>query len=366
MNSIQMILSYINMIGICAIVALGGMVGVFFYFTKVKKVTAKVEKIDNTHFKRVDSLSYVPIKDIIYDGDNVDGDGVIVLSENEFVAGVSVRGFDYPAASTDEKLDAQIKSVAFFNIVENPISFRQSVKSVDLTTNINDYEEIAKKISFELMELNSEFDSTLIKAEDYIGEPDVYDVYSERLKELKRLIVCKKHTLDECQSIIGYLQSMSRDTTNRKDAIGENTNQIMFSYTYNAANYSTELSKEEIYEKAVEELNTQTKSYINALGRCHFRAKRLSARELIGLFRKQTCPITGEDFELTELLDSSYTSLFISSDSVKEAYMNKVGEDAYNQQMEEYEYNLQQLLRDQAVDTQRKEMIMYGNLQGEV
>lgn len=337
MSLIDSISSFINMFGIVAIVTLVGAIAVLYYMLKVKKVASKVENLNTSHFRKEDSINYVPIKDVVSKDGTLDGIGMIVIDDYNFVAGINVRGFDYPAASHEERIDAQVGSVQFFNVVEKPTSFRQSVRAVDLNHNIDVHKQIAKNLAREKMELEAEYQDTLAMAEDYMEEPDVYARYAAKLDVLQRKIFSKTHMLDEVSVLLEYMDAMSGDT-NDKGSVGQKTSQIMFSYTYNPDEYTGKLSKDEVYLKAYEQLDTTARSYIEALASCHFRAKRMSAREIIGLMRKHTSPVTGENMNLDELLDSSYTTLFVSSDSLVEAYKEKIGNDVFQRKMDEY-YN---------------------------
>ncbi|MCR5719954.1 MAG: hypothetical protein K6F84_05260 [Lachnospiraceae bacterium] len=333
MGFINEIIGLVNVIGITAILSMAVAGAILWYFVKVKKVTAKEENINTSSFKRENSLSYVPLKDIIYDN-TLDSDGIIAISDSVFVAGLSVRGFDYSASSAQEKVDAQVNSVSFFNVVEEPTSFRQSVKGIDLSVNIADYEKIEKDIAHKLAELDAEFEETLKISEQYIEFPDEYERYDERLRSLQRSIAAYNHQLKECKALISYMEVLSKSSQSIYSA-GQKTSQIMFSYTFDPAVYSKELSKEEIILKAKEALNMRASSYINALAYCHFRAKRLSARELVQLIRKHNFPLTGEDTDLEELLDSSYGNLFVSSDSLVEAQKEKIAEEEFTKHMDE-------------------------------
>ena len=63
--------------------------------------------------------------------------------------------------------------------------------------------------------------------------------------------------------------------------------------------------------------------------------------------RKHTSPITGEALNLDELLDSSYTSLFVSSDSLVEAFKERIGESIYEQRMAQEDEKTRLLLEKQ-------------------
>ena len=450
---------YINMIGAVTIFTLLLMVGILYYLIKVKKITARQENINTANFKREDAVNYVPLKDIVSRDGKLDSDGMIVISDTAFVGGISVRGFDYPSASMDEQIAAQVNSVSFFNVVEKPTSFRQSIRAVDLTVNEEEYhrtrerlkeellslkveqaetlesseafieeeesygyyqyrlKELARQIrakehmieecsvlltafvggisvrgfdypsasmdeqiaaqvnsvsffnvvekptSFrqsiravdltvneeeyhrtrerlkeELLSLKVEQAETLESSEAFIEEEESYGYYQYRLKELARQIRAKEHMIEECSVLLRYMDALGSDAARGGgNRVGQRTNQIMFSYTYNEDEFTQPLSKEEVYVKAMDELGRIALSYGEALAACHFRSKRLSARELIGFMRKHTSPITGESINLDELLDSSYTSLFVSSDSLVEKIKERIGEGIYELQVKEQE-----------------------------
>ncbi len=340
MSLIEKISSFINMFGTVAIVTLVGAIAVLYYLLKIKKVASREENINTSHFRKEDSIHYVPIKDVVSNDGTLDGVGMFVIDDYNFVAGVSVRGFDYPAASHEERIDAQVGSVQFFNVVEKPTSFRHTVRAVDLSHNIEEHNKIAKKLAAEKFDLEADYRATIEAAEEYLEEPEIYARYSAKLDMLQKKIFSKTHMLDEVTVLLEYMNAMSGDTRD-KGGVGQKASQIMFSYTYNPDEYAGKLSREEVYLKAFEQLDTIAKSYIEALASCHFKAKRLTAREIIGLARKHTSPVTGEYLNLDDLLDSSYTTLFVSSDSLVEAYKEKIGKDVFERKMQEYYDNLE-------------------------
>lgn len=339
---------YINMIGVITIFTLLLMVGILYYLIKVKKITARQENINTANFKREDAVNYVPLKDIVSRDGKLDSDGMIVISDTVFVGGISVRGFDYPSASTDEQIAAQVNSVSFFNVVEKPTSFRQSIRAVDLTVNEEEYRQTRELLKEELLSLKVEQAETLESSAAYVDTSESYGYYQYRLKELARQIRAKEHMIEECNVLLRYMEALSSDAARvGGNNVGQRTNQIMFSYIYHEDEFTQPLSKEEIYVKAMDELGRIAVSYGEALAACHFRSKRLSARELIGFMRKHTSPITGEAINLDELLDSSYTSLFVSSDSLVEKMKERIGESIYELQLKEQEAAMKNTLEKQ-------------------
>lgn len=352
MNFINQISYYVNMIGAVVLITIAGIIAVLFYFIKVKKVTANVERIDTSKFRREDSIYYVPFDNVVTKDGTPDGEGMIVFPNNCFVGGISVRGFDYPSASTEERIDAQVYSVQFFNVVEKPTSFRQSTKRVDLSENITYHEEILKRLSLEKLELDAQYKETMVAAEDYLDMPDEYERYEKKMRELQRILYAKRHQLEEVSAEIGYMKSMSGDAS--ADAVlGQKSSQIIFTYRYNPSEHSQELSQEEIYVEAMEKLSATASSYGEALAAAHFKSRRLTGKELIGLIRKHSSPITGEEYNLAELMESSYANLFVSSDSLVEECKKKIGEEEYRKKMEAYQNQVKETLRIQGIDRRR-------------
>ena len=205
---------YINMIGVITIFTLLLMVGVLYYLIKIKKVTARQENINTSNFKREDSVNYVPFKDIVSRDGNLDSDGMVVINDTVFVGGISVRGFDYPSASSDEKIAAQINSVAFFNVVEKPTSFRQSIRAVDLSANMEEYQWTLKRLQEELFQLELEHAETEEASAEYVDDAESYGYYQKRLQELLRQIHAKRHMVEECNVLLRYMEALSTDAGN--------------------------------------------------------------------------------------------------------------------------------------------------------
>ena len=345
MGVIDEIIRYINLIGSSIVIA--GVIGcgVAFYFLKVKKVAAREEKVDTARYDRRDAVGFVPVRDVLYKGD-LDSEGIIAVTDTLFVGGLSVRGFDYPSSSRQEKVDAQVNSQTFFNVVEDPVTFRQSVKGTDLSAVVEDYEAVVKDLGKDLMALDADYRSTLSVAQEAAAkDPGSYPVYEERLKELQAQIMAKNHQVDECRTLIGYMNAMTKDSGKQTGNGGQKSSQIIFSYEYDPSQYSQELSPEQIYQKAQEALSAKARTYADALAFCHFRATRLSCRDLIFLIRKHNCPLSGEDGRLEDLLNSSYSSLFVSSDSLVEAQKELIEEKEFEERIAKYEAELEEQLQ---------------------
>lgn len=332
MGLIETVNYYLNMVMIITFVIFAIVVAVLYYLLKIKKITAKTEKVNYDTFERRDSLEYVKFEDIVsQDGDSLKTPGMICLGRNIFVAGLNVTGYNYSTASTGEKERTMSNAITFFNSVERPIQMRQTVKAIDLSYNIKVYEDAKVRLAQEGMELSAEYEETLRESEDYIDSYELYPAYEKRLDELAKAIRTKEHALDEVQAVIRYMTSMSGG----KSSDAQKINQLMYSYVFNPDEYTEELSTEEIYLKAFHELDTMGRAYAEALSRCGCSCKRLSAADIVLLLKKHTSPLS-EDMRIEDLLNSSYGSLFITSDSLVEFEKERLSEEEYERRMEAF------------------------------
>lgn len=344
---------------VTATLLVGSAFGVLaYYFIKVRKIASKEERIDYSTFNRVDSLEYVKFDDITSEGDanTINGAGVIALEDGKtFVAGLNISGYSFGSAAAEERQATMIHSVSVFNLVEQPIQLRQSVTSVELTHNIEDAKQIIRKLSIELLDLNTAYERALEEAEDHIDDmdPEQSEMYLEQVKKLKRQIDAKTWMISEEQAQIDY---MNQITMSEKDTQKEN--QFMFSYTFNPNDFTEEQTKSAIYLRAMTELNNKGNAFKAALERCGYSCQRLTSGELVDLMRKHCHPLTAEDVRLDELFHSSFNSLFITSDSLLELEKERLTEAAYQELLNRYHKDTQQEVDTLMLEAQRNERIM--------
>lgn len=362
MNLFSTLEHYLNMFMVVSLIVLALSAVVIYYLLRVKKVSSAAEKINYAGFKRIDAMEFVKFEDIVSETDDyLSGAGMICLGKNTFVGAISIQGFNYFSASTDEKVNAMLHSLSFTNVIEDRITLRQSVQAIDLSDNIGQHEEIAANITLELMALDDEYQSTLSYAEDYVDDVDTLQIYNKKLESLQRQIQAKRHMLKETQALIAYMNSMVSDGNKKKKKDSQVSSQLIFSYIFDPNSVTEDLTKEEIYVKAFGELNLKANAYMGALASCGCSCKRMSAGELTLLMRKQCAPVSGEDFKLEELFESSYTSMFITCDSLINMVKKKIGEERFEEELREYERRLLDAEKMQQVNALRLERVALEN-----
>lgn len=325
--------SFINLLIAAMVVAILLVGGLAIYFIKIKKVMAKEEKIDYSRFERKNSKDYVNFDNIISCKTGVSGDefGVVVMPGYVFLAGLDIRGYNFASASADERHRTMVNSVALFNTIEKPVQFRQTVKAIDITYNVERQKEVCKKMELRILDIREEYKETCQLAEQYVDNPVLYASVEQKLKLLQREMKSLEWQQKECYAVLDYLDSLEKSTG--KSA---KINQMIFSYVFNPNDFTTELTEEEIYLKASSELANMAGIYGSALDNCGCRTRLLSGKEMLDLMRRHCHPATSDDVRIEDLFNSSYMGLFISSDSLIALERERIGESRFKKQMELY------------------------------
>ena len=303
------------------------------YFLKIKKVSSEEEHMNYNSFNRLDAIEFGKFKDIVSSG--VEGSpGMIALGNNRFVGGISVTGYNYHSASADERKRTMMNMISFFNIVEDRIQMRQTVQAIDIERNIEQTKQDAVRIEKELISLNDEYNSTIAIMQSCLdkGDDDLFSLIEKRAASLKHTIESKKWMLDEAKELIFYMGKVSDVNNNTK-----RINQVMFSYTYDPSDDIEELTEAEIYFKAQRELVNKADIYGSALENCGCSWRMLTADDLTNLVRRHNKPESVDELRLEELLNGSYSALYVTSDSLEELERERLGEEAYERELQAYE-----------------------------
>ncbi len=285
-----------------------------YYLLKIKKIASKEERFDYSRFDRKDSIDYVRFDQIINTTENgiQTKNGLIVLNDGyRYIAGLKVSGFNFFSASAQEQHQSMSGMIAFLNAIEGDIQYRQSTKAIDLTENIEKHKKRLKEVEMEIYSMRMDHEELCEKAESYINQPEIYANYDQKMNELERAIKSKEHTQAELDIVIQYMNALSG--TNLE---AEKVQCWLFDWNYNSNDYTEELSDEEKYAKAASALSTKSNSYIAALQRTGCTCERMSAEEILELFRYHFAPITADSYKIADLYDSSVNALYITSDSL--------------------------------------------------
>ena len=350
MNLVTTLTNYMGVILGTLITLVIVVVAIVFYLLRIKKIATEEEHVDYSHFQRKDATEYSKFDDIVSSGDN--SLGMITVGNNTFIAGIEVSGYNYHSASADERQRTMINTIAFFNIIDCPIQMHQTSKEINISRNIEEEKECAKRIERELIVLENEFRTAAAALEEVAEEPEIFASIETRLQAMMHTIRSKQWQLKEAKEMVYYMEAVSDASVNMKKV-----NQIMFSYTYKASEDIEDLTEAEIKFKAQKELISKANIFGGALENCGCSWKPLTADDLTDLLRRHYHPNTADDLRLDELLNSSYTALYVTSDALETLERERRGDLEYEREMErlreEQRKREQDMIRAQELEKQK-------------
>ena len=305
-----------------------------FYLMKVKKIGVAEEIVKDDSFRRADAVDYAKFKDVVSFSEKTSkaAMGMIAVDERTFVGGIDIYGYDFANASVEERENTMINTIAFFNVLEEPVQLRQSVQPVNISYNIEKEKDRAKEIEKSIIEMEGDFDHIFALMEESADDPERFAELQINLEAKLKSIKSKRWILRESQEMIHYMDYISNVNSHPKKV-----HQMIFSYTYSPDEVEGELTQEGIYLRAQRELEAKAEIYGKMLSNTGCTWKALSADDLTSVMRRHYHPITADAIRLEELMNSSYTALYITSDSLRELEIERRGEFAHAQEMKALE-----------------------------
>lgn len=326
------------------VLAIGIAVGVVFYFVFLRKRRAKMEdsETDYSGLERSDSKDYLKFDDI--------KDRMIIADNGtRFIAAIRCRGYEYYSAYIGERVNTQAGYRGFINTITTPITYRQYSKSVDLDYTNEKYKKAHRKIEEQLFVLNEDYQETKKTLEelklvlgDKVSESEevrmVLDSLEEKQKQIKNLEWRRFHLEDQME----YHAQISGNA-----AEPEATETYIFDWEYHPFDFPVDLSKEEVYQRAMKELSKKASSYIHALSAAGVKAMRCSSAELVEMCRRHMNPVSSDRYKLDfkNLEDNSFFKDILTT-SLKDEL-----DDEYADTME---YTMTKVLEDAAIEVQKK------------
>lgn len=362
MNFLQSVQLYL-ILGFFLFVLIMGAVIVLYMLAMKKK--SSISEVNYDYFNRKDALEYVKFDEVISSNkkDVLKGAGVIVRNRNTFISAISIVGFNFYSADYYEQEKTIVAMTNLFDTLEYPIQFRQTSKAIDISYNIEIFEKIRENLKKQILELNTEKDRILALANDNIDDEKLAKLYLNQHKKIIEKIQLCDRQYDEATEMIDYMNEMS-DASNNVQQV----HNIIFSYDYNANDFTNQMPREEIIRTAMNVLDSRAASLIQSVVRCGCSAKRCTAEELIDLLRRHTHPVTANDASVEDrLFNTDLTSLFVSSDTLLISAENRLSEEAYmNAQKEllekraEHDLQLDEALKRQELGAKKKENEILG------
>lgn len=340
MNIIDQLTHYVYIFLYILLIILAVCGALFFYYKKIRRANqTKEDVVDYSNLERRDSIDYIKLDDI--------KDNMIILEGNRrFIAVLRCRGFNFYSAQVDEQAATISNFLAFTNTINKPISYRQYCKSVDLEDTLKMYQDAHVKVQEELFSLTEELkdiQTTLKRASNMEG----YQVklFEETEEELISRISALEFREFHLRSQMGYIENISGNS------VAPEINETwVFDWAFDQSLFSVELSEEDIYKRAIAELNAMAQAKIHSLSMCNVKAIRCKTEELIEMYRRYSSPISADRYKLKDILSSSYYDDITSSNEPYEqiAYAEEIKKEEEELRLREEESQEKQTLNELA------------------
>lgn len=320
---------------IVALVTFGFLLLYFKFWYKPKTEIRHFELYENFQRKNVDS--YIPIRWV--------KDGVILLDDDVTYVGILLcKGFDFFFAHPREQLDANLGYVDFVQSISQKIQLRMSNKQEDLEKPIAAYYQEKLRVERKLIDVLDE--AVMMESSyDNIKDEETRAEYAKRLTEYDRLVKNLEWESRHIEQIIEYMKEIS--STNAAP-IRETC--YVIDWVYNSNEFPEGTTEQEIFQRAKKELKAKADSMAFSLSACNVKVTRANNREVQELIRGHMQPYGKNIYKSTDVENSNYDELVVTSNSLQEAKRNY---EEFVQKINMYE---QRRIELEALEQQRSDM----------
>lgn len=308
MQTIDTLVRSVQIIAIIIVVLLAifGLVG--FYFMKIHKSRVQEKHLDYSQFKRLDSLEYVKFDDV--------GEFMVVADgKKRFIGAIACSGCEFRDAEDEERLQIIRGYLSFINVLDNQnIQFWQMARDVNLDKMVTDYREQLTSLQEKRYLMTLDYEELKKESEQVPEEEEEqYEMYYQKLRQMQREIMSLGYRVDQLNIQIQYLESVSGEKAD------PHLDQLyLYDWTYNAIDFTQELTESEIYAKAEKQLQNKAAAYISSLRNAGVKARMLTGVEILEQMRRYTHPVSAAKYRADEILQSAYDSIAVTSNSLRE------------------------------------------------
>lgn len=303
MPILRQLTAIMEIVMIVLLVIIAVAVLIIFWFKKVKKPSNTEEDLTNySNLKREDSIDYIKF-------DVIEDDMIVTNKGTEFHGIIQCMGFNYYSSNPSEQKRAHDGYLSFINVInDDHIVYRQYTKTVDLEDMLADYQKAFDRIEGELFFASQDFDN--IQAE-YNNERAKVMSLNTTMDEQRELIYLNElNALNEKMTILDWQRQHVKDNIQYAKMVCDHTSPetvetYIFSWRYDPL-VGAELTDEQIYQKAIKELERKANTYIHALSNAGVSAVRVKTMQLRQMYRRHFHPYTSNLYKAYEVEASNF------------------------------------------------------------
>lgn len=276
---------------------------------KRQKEQQQVSQVNQISYNKQSVFSFMKF-------DKIQDDMIVRQNGTKFIMVIECQGINYDLMSGIEKTSVEQGFIQFLNTLRHPIQIYTQTRTVNLGGSIEKYKDRLKEIENRLV----------AKQLDYNAKMNS-DEYSQSEVNKARMEVVRERNLYE----------YGRDIINNTERMNLNKNilrrhyYIVISYVPEEINNQS-YGKDEIRDRAFNELYTKCQSAIASLSVCGINGKILNSNELAELLYMAYNRDDADIYQLDKALDARYDELYITAQDVLDKKMKeldkKIQEDA--------------------------------------
>ncbi|MBQ7557266.1 MAG: hypothetical protein IJT00_04305 [Lachnospiraceae bacterium] len=295
MKIIHSVTTYVTVLVVfIAVLLTAALIGLILFKRRKKNLLNEEDSPEKKLY--ANALDLVKIDDI---KDNM----IISEGKKSFIAVLKCRGGDFLRSDLDEQVRTEYAYVNFWLAQDSPITYRQYGEDIDLEYTIGRYEKAREKLESDLF--NAEEDRKALKTrlekhrEDNPAEAARLAV---EIRKLQKAINAYEWRIEHLDDQIRHMLNISGPSAGR-----QRSNQTyVISWAPEAGLINPLMTEEEVYEKAVQELDSMCRDKMRLLSDAGAVAIRCSTSELIDMCRRYFRPYSGNRFTTEEINNTSF------------------------------------------------------------
>ncbi len=316
MDNALSIASFINIfIPVLGLVIIGGF---FLYRLLIKTGVIKLKSKDESDVD-ITKAKKRPINDFNV-VDEFRDRFIVTEGRTSFTTGLKCTGVSLDKLTEIEQVLVAENHVGFYNMLNWYMQLYIQSRQMDVSSNLDFIDMTRKKVE---EALNEVLDKKK-KIEKIIEDaPARKNDFTTEIEELNRTYQCLFKQLIRKGEAAAY---------SKKVASPENPPQfnvyILYSYKHDSADFSTDLTFEEILHKANIYVETKLNSTVNALKRCHVDSSPLSQKEIVEIMDRAYNLSDSDIVTLEAKLQTSTFDLYTSTDYYPKTFSKKIENEA--------------------------------------
>lgn len=279
------------------------------YLFKIRKPKDELEQEEiYGQFKRTSAISYLPFK-------KIEQDMIIMEDEKTFVGAIICKGIDFFSSHISEQKTVVDGYISHIGALTEPVQLRVTTKGIDMEEPIAKYQESLQEYTKKIREL---YEDGLITIANYRKTTDSSErvLYEEEINRINKELETYKWKYNHCNNIVEYMKSLSSVEASKIAPVREEG--YVFSWYFNESEYPADITKQEIYNKANEELESIASQFIHSLSRAGVKATRARTKQLQEMARRHMQPYGSNIYKNSDLRNSNINEPVFSSNVLED------------------------------------------------